>query len=299
VASAGAAGTIADKQTGTLPRLIARLRGRGPGPAGVGGAEPPLDSVTARQWLWGEGFITPGGRAQLRALAAKLELAPGMTVLDVAAGIGGAARMLAAEFRVDTVGLERDLDLARIGMAMSAERRLARRAPVSVYDPESFDLPAARYDRVLACEASYAVRGKERFWRVVMQGLKPEGALVATEFVRPPGCGDPGALERWAPLGEHKPLLWSVERYEDCFKSLGFELRECADFTADHRARVLAGWTSLMQRPELHRIPRAAFGPIIDEAERSMRTVKAFDAGALRMVRFDAVAGRGRGAGAR
>lgn len=290
-------GGILDKPAGSLPRLIARLRGRAPAPAAAAAdGEARLDSVTARQWLWGEGFVVPGGYEHVLALAAPLRLGPGMSLLDVSAGIGGAVRALAQDFRVDAVGLERDLELAQIGMALSAERRVARRAPVGVYDPESFDLPGARYDGVLAREASYALREKERFWRVVMQGLRPEGALVATEFVRAPGAGDRGALERWAPLPEHKPLLWTLERYEDCFKSLGFELREIADTTEAYRALVLAGWTRLMQRPELHRIPRAAFGPIIDEAERSMRTVQAFDSGALRLVRLHAVAGRGAGA---
>ena len=286
---------VRPERAGSLPRLIARLRGRGRGRvAAAAHAETRLDSVTARQWLWGEGFVAPGGREHVLALAAPLRLGPGMSLLDVSAGIGGAVRALAQDFRIDAAGLERDLELARIGMALSVDRRLARRAPVGVYDPESFDLPAARYDCVLAREASYALREKERFWRVVMQGLRPEGALVATEFARTQG-GDRGALERWAPPSKHKPLLWTLERYEDCLKSLGFEIREIVDMTDEYRALVLAGWTRLMQRPELHRIPRAAFGPIIDEAERSMRTVQAFDAGALRLLRFHAIAGRGRG----
>jgi SAM-dependent methyltransferase len=264
-----------------------------PNPAAASGGEAALDSVTARQWLWGDGFVAPGGLEQVLALVEPLRLGPGMSVLDVSAGIGGTVRALAQTFRIEAAGLERDPELARIGMAMSAARRLARRAPVTVYDPESFDLPAARYDCVLAREATYALREKERFLRVLMQGLRPEGVLVATEFVRDPVAGDGGALERWAPLADHAPRLWSLERYEDCLKSLGFAIWAIEDVTLDHRALVLAGWTRLMQRPELHRIPRHEFGPIIDEAERSMRTVQALDGGALRMIRFHAVAGHG------
>lgn len=283
--------------TGDSPflRLLARWRRSAPtpDPAAANGAEAPLDSVTARQWLWGEGFVVPGGAEQVLALVEPLRLGPGMSVLDVSAGIGGAARMLAETFRIEASGLERDPELAEIGMALSAARRLARRAPVTLYDPELFDLPAARYDCVIAREATYALREKERFLRVLMQGLRPEGVLVATEFVLDPLAGDRGVLERWAPLADHKPRLWSLERYEDCLKSLGFAIRAVEDMTEDHRALVLAGWTRLMQRPELHRIPRHEFGPIIDEAERSMRTVQAFDGGALRMIRLYAVAGRG------
>ena len=186
--------------TGDSPflRLLARWRRSAPtpDPAAANGAEAPLDSVTARQWLWGEGFVVPGGAEQVLALVEPLRLGPGMSVLDVSAGIGGAARMLAETFRIEASGLERDPELAEIGMALSAARRLARRAPVTLYDPESFDLPAARYDCVIAREATYALREKERFLRVLMQGLRPEGVLVATEFVLDPLAGDRGVLER-------------------------------------------------------------------------------------------------------
>jgi SAM-dependent methyltransferase len=275
---------------GTIPRLMARFRGSPFRPESAAEIGARLDSVTARQWLWGSGFVTPGGWREVLDLVAPLQLAPGMSLLDVAAGIGGAARALAEEFRIEALGLERDLDLARLGMILSEEHRLARRAPVGVYDPESFDLPPARHDCVLAREATYLVREKERFWRVVMQGLRAGGALVATELVRGAEGGGGDALERWASAAVRPPLLWSQERYEDCLKSLGFEIRAIADITPDYRALVLAGWTRLMQRPELHRLPRRAFGPLIDEAERSLRLVQAFDSGALRLIRLHAVA---------
>jgi SAM-dependent methyltransferase len=274
----------------TLPRLMARLRASAPRPESAAAMGARLDSVTARQWLWGSGFVTPGGRREVLDLAAPLKLAPGMILLDVAAGIGGAVRALAEEFRIEAVGLERDLDLARLGMTLSEEHRVARRAPVGVYDPDSFDLPPARHDCVLAREATHLVREKERFWRVVMQGLRTGGALVATEFVRSGEGGEGDALEAWASSVARRPLLWSQERYEDCFKSLGFTVSAIADITAEYRALVLSGWTRLMQRPELHRLPRRAFGPIIDEAERSLRLVRALDAGALRLIRLHAVA---------
>lgn len=260
--------------------LLARLRGLAPAAASAGDAVGRMDSIAARQLLWGEGFVTPGGRDEVLALVAPLMLKPGMSLLDVTAGIGGAVRALAEEFRIEAVGLERDLELAQIGMALSQERGHAKRAPVSVYDPDSFDLLPARYDAVLARDATHGIREKERFWRVVIEGLRYQGGVAATEFVRDGG----------PPAASPAPPLWTEAQYVDCLKSLGFELREVADATRDYRALVLAGWTRLMQLPELRRLPRQAFGPIIDEAERSMRTMQALDNGTLRRIRFHAVA---------
>ncbi|HXQ51032.1 MAG TPA: class I SAM-dependent methyltransferase [Stellaceae bacterium] len=280
---------IASPRDSPFQRLVARWRRRA---AEIDPATGPdaheLDPVALRQTLWGAGFVTPGGREQVMTLAAPLRLGPGMALLDVAAGIGGAVRALAERFRIEAHGLERDPELARIGMAMSAAGRLARRAPVTVYDAEAFDLTPGRYDCVLAREATHAVRDKERFLRVLMQGLKQGGALALTEFVLDRGAEDGGALARWAETAPHPPKLWTLERYEDCLKSLGFAPRAIADETSNYRALVLDAWTRFVERQELRRIPRAGFAPVVDEAERSLRLVQALESGALRLVRIHA-----------
>ena len=47
-----------------------------------------------------------------------------------------------------------------------------------------------------------------------------------------------------------------------------------------------------MQMPELRRLPRSAFPPIIDEAERAMRMIRAMDGGALKVMLIHATARR-------
>jgi SAM-dependent methyltransferase len=241
-----------------------------------------------RQWLWGRGFVTPGGRDEVLSLVGPLRLGPAMTFLDVAAGLGGAVRAVAESLNVDAVGYERDLALVHAGMALSTEYGFARRAPVRVFDPESFDLPPARYDGALAREATYAVRDKERFLRVVKQGLKPMGSLVFADFVLDRGADGAAALADWAPLPDVTPALWTRERYEDCLKSLGFEFLAVADTSDAYRALVMEGWEALTHRDELHRLPRLDAQLIIDQAERWTRTIQALDSGALRMIRIEA-----------
>jgi len=218
-------------------------------------------------------------------LVAPLGLGPGKQFLDVAAGLGGAVRAVAQRLNADAVGLERDALLAHAGMAMSAARGLARRALVRPYDPESFDLPFAAYDGALAREATHEVRDKERFLRVVKQGLKLAAPFVLVDFMLDRGGGDAASLADWA------PHLWTRERYEDCCKSLGFEISAVADESDAYRARVMEGWHALTRRDELHRIPRSDFVPILAEAERWTRTIQALDNHALRVIRIEA-AGR-------
>jgi SAM-dependent methyltransferase len=284
------------RQRRPLARLVARWRRHFAADLDdlTAPSEPdlPPDAATIRQWLWGPGFAIPGDGAHVEALLGRCKLAPDAAVLDASAGLGGPARALARGLQLRVIGLERDPDLARLGMALSRAEGLAKRATVRVYDPESFDLPPLHYDGVLCREATYAVRGKERFLRVLKQGLTPRGVLVMTDFVLDRTAGDRRRLGDWAPLASYPPFVWTLERYEDCFKSLGFELDYAADISAAYRAMVVEGWMRLAQRPELHAMPRRHFLPIIDEAERAMRTLRAIDDGLLRMLRLDAVAKR-------
>jgi SAM-dependent methyltransferase len=285
---------VAERRSGPLARLVDRLRRRhavAQAPRGAAALTPP-DPATVRQWLWGPGFVIPGDAQHVLGLVRPFGLTASMTMLDVAAGLGGPARVVAEATGATVVGLERDPELARQGMAMALAERLHRRAPVAVHDPEGFDLPRAHYDCALGREATYAVRDKERFLRVLMQALKPQGAIVLTEFVLGRSA-DRQRLAAWAPLPAYPPFLWTLDRYEDCLRSLGFEPFIMSDISAAYRAMVISGWTGLTQRPELHGLPRAHFAPIIDEAERAMRTIEALDAGLLRMVHIAAVARRG------
>jgi len=290
---------LAEPPASALARLLARWRRRhAESVAAVRDmAVPPPDLppvvLTVRQWLWGPGFVIPGDAAHMLSLVCPLGLAPATTLLDVSAGLGGPARAVARAFDATVIGLERDPDQARMGMAFARAEGLAKRAPVSVYDPEGFELPPQRYDGVIAREAVYTVRDKERFLRVLMQGLKPQGALVLAEFVLDRTAGDRLGLANWAPLPAYPPYLWTRERYVDCLKALGFTVRRADDMTAAYRAMMIAGWTRLAHRADLRTLPRTHFAPVIDEAERAMRTVEALDSGILKIVRITAAARAG------
>ena len=90
--------------------------------------------VALAQAVWGEGFLAPGGRDFLSALVKPLELQPGMSLLELGAGLGGGGRVLAKRFRVLVNGLEADRRLAQAGMALSAKARQGKTAPVLPLD---------------------------------------------------------------------------------------------------------------------------------------------------------------------
>lgn len=256
---------------------------------------PPIDRFDVRQWLWGAGFVIPGDAEHVLGLVKPLGLTPAMSMLDVAARMGGPARTIAEAFGTYVTGLERDPELARRGMAMSVASGMSKRAAISAIDPESFELRHGLYDCVFGRQATYAVTDKERFLRVLVQGLKPRGQLLLTELVIDRDAAGDQELADWMMQQTIPPSLWSLGQYTDCLTSLGFEMRVAEDMTATYRGEILKGWRRLIRRVNLRRLPRGDLSTVVDEAERWMRTILALDSGRLKVYRLYALlAGRTR-----
>jgi SAM-dependent methyltransferase len=254
-------------------------------------AAPP-DPLTIRQWLWGPGFHTPGTAEDVLALTQPFGANASTRLLDVAAGLGGAARAIAAQSGAYVSALERDPDLAR-AMSLAAGRQ--KQVPVGQMDPETLELRAGTFDGILGREATHLVLDKERLLRVLLLGLRPRGQLLLTEFVAEPALAGRPELAAWAALQPREPLLWSLRQYSDCFLSLGVELRVPEDISAAYKSQIVEGWGRLLRTVDLRSLPRGHRLAVVAEAERWMPTVAALDCGALRMYRFHMLAGPVRG----
>jgi SAM-dependent methyltransferase len=228
------------------------------------------------------------------ALVKPFGLTSAMTMLDMAAGLGGPARTVAEAFNTYVAGLERDPLLARLGMEMSITQGLGKRASVSLADPESYELKGNHYDCVLGREALHGVRDKERLLRVLIQGLKPRGGFVLTEFLRDRAAGDRAELAQWEAQQFPPPLLWSLDQHVDCLKSLGLDVRVTEDISQAYCDIIATAWGAFLDKTDLRTLPRSHAEAVFGEAERSLATVRALDSGALRMYRIYAIAGRGR-----
>jgi SAM-dependent methyltransferase len=253
-------------------------------------AAPP-DPLTIRQWLWGPGFHLPGTAEDVLALTRPFAANAGTRLLDVAAGLGGAARAIAAQSGAYVSALERDPDLARRGRALSIAAGRHKQVPVGHMDPETLELRAGAFDGILGREASHLVRDKERFMRVLILGLRPRGQLLLTEFVTEPALAARPELAAWAALQPRDPSLWTLRQYRDCFLGLGVELRVPEDISAAYKSQIVEGWVRLLRTVDLRSLPRGHRLAVVAEAERWMPTVAALDSGALRMYRFHMLAG--------
>lgn len=115
--------------------------------------------------LLGESYH-PGGLALTRRLADQLRLRDGQRVLDVAAGPGATARLLAADYGVAVDGV--DLGESTVERACEAAG-VGRRVRFHVGDAERIPLPDGVFDAVV-CECAFCTF--------------PDKATAAAEFAR-------------------------------------------------------------------------------------------------------------------
>lgn len=293
-------------KTASPPSLLARMRAWfGRAAASSDSLEPPsapsdqqsgkpqiapLDRMTVAQWLWGPGFVMPGGKDYVLELAKPFGLGPAMSMLDLSAGLGGPARVIAEEFETYVTGLERSPERARRGMEMSVVANLAKRATVAQYNPESLELRPRSFDCILGRGATYNVAEKERLFRVLFQSFKARGQLLLNEFTINRALADHPTLAAWAARKSHPPVLWTIEQCKDCLTSLGFDVRIVEDVTADYSAMIVAGWAELIKKVDLKGMPRQHLVTIVDEVELWMRRVAALQSGALKVYRVYALA---------
>jgi SAM-dependent methyltransferase len=118
--------------------------------------------------LLGESYH-PGGLDLTRHLARTLDLRPGQRVLDVAAGRGATACLLAAEFGVDVDGIDLGPTSVERARLAASERGLDRRVRFHQGDAERLPFNDGTFDAVI-CECAWCTF--------------PDKATAATEFAR-------------------------------------------------------------------------------------------------------------------
>lgn len=124
-----------------------------------------------------------GGRAATAEIADRLALAPGMRLLDIGSGLGGAARYFAGRgAQVDGVDLTPDYVTA----ATALTRRVGLADRVGFQAASATDLPfaAARFDRATLLHVGMNIPDKDRLCAEAARVLKPGGLFGVYDVMR-------------------------------------------------------------------------------------------------------------------
>jgi phosphoethanolamine N-methyltransferase len=199
------------------------------------------NSVFRYEKLYGEGFISTGGRNLLETiLPSQLELKPGLRVLDVGCGLGGNMLYFASQGC-----FVHGIDISGMMVSIASERYLKypaeiqKRMSVHVGDifdsnfiPNSFDVICCR-DFLM----HFSERDKEILLSKFYRWLAPGGAVLLTDYVRGPQEETSDEFEKY--VNQRQYHLVSREQYVrtlgnlhfgvTCVDDLGFDFKSYLD----------------------------------------------------------------------
>ncbi|HEU5426678.1 MAG TPA: class I SAM-dependent methyltransferase [Actinocrinis sp.] len=125
----------------------------------------------AAQYVGQESFMQAG---EIRQLARRARVAPGVSVLDLCCGTAGPGRMITAESGCSYLGVDRS------GGALARARQLAGDLPCRFEQARLPPLPEGRFEVVFLLETMLAFRDKDALVREVARVLEPGGRFAFT-----------------------------------------------------------------------------------------------------------------------
>jgi SAM-dependent methyltransferase len=157
-------------------------------PAKIGQASEPgeydEDMQALLQIIWGDGFLSPGGAAEVACLLEQSDIT-GCTVLDVGCGLGAIDEILIKEYHAaSVVGIDVDpLLLARMQARLERSGMNDRIRGLQVADGP---LPFAdgTFDVVFSKDSLVQIPDKPGIFGEILRVLRPGGRFIASDWLR-------------------------------------------------------------------------------------------------------------------
>ena len=207
--------------------------------------------------------------------------------MDLTARLGGTGRALFEFFGVYVTGLESNPALAEMGMAMSTQKGMGKKAPVDPYDPAGLKLKK-RFDCILARQGFYTGKHRIGLLKTASKALKPGGQMLLVDFVRPEGANASAIFDRWAATTPGGANPWTAAQFSTALEKLNLTVRINEDITDQYRRTALTGWSEFLEGLNIRELTRPEVLALVDEAEQWLHRMAALDTGDLLVYRFRA-----------
>merc|ERR1711878_241167 len=136
--------------------------------------------------IFGRTYVSVGGETTTKDFVERLDLKPGMRVLDIGCGTGGSAFYMARNYGVDVYGF--DLSANMIGIAqdyrMEMEAAVKHRTQFYIEDAMTMEYPENFYDVVYGRDTILHITDKKELFRKFLKTLKPGGKLMISDYCR-------------------------------------------------------------------------------------------------------------------
>ncbi|MCP4387274.1 MAG: methyltransferase domain-containing protein, partial [Gammaproteobacteria bacterium] len=167
------------------------------------------ESILQYQSIYGEDFVSPGGKAMAVEMIGRLQLAPGARVLDVGCGLGGSAFVMASEFGLQVDGIDLSQNMLEIANTKLRARDLGEQVRLEWGDCLQLDRRDC-YDAIYSRDVFLHIHDKTRLFVVLKSALRAGGQLLFTDYC----CGPkPWSDDFAAYVDDREYCLHTTEEY--------------------------------------------------------------------------------------
>jgi len=151
-------------------------------PSEVGEYDEAMQALL--QLLWGDGFLSPGGAAEVACLLEGSDLS-GCAVLDLGCGLGAVDELLVTQHGArSVVGVDVDPGLLQTMTQRLRRAGLAERITTQCVRPGPLPLGAGTFDVVFSKDAIVQIPDKAAVFEDAYRLLRPGGWLIASDWLR-------------------------------------------------------------------------------------------------------------------
>ncbi len=163
-----------------------------------------------------------GGRPATIAFAAEFGLRPGMRLLDIGCGLGGAARFFAGEHDCRVSGIDLSAEYVDVANALAVRVGLGERASFASGSALALPFEAGSFDAAYMFHVGMNIEDKSRLFAQVRRVLAPSGRFGIYDVMRI-ADGELSYPVPWA-SGPESSFIADAASYRRWLEAAGFEV---------------------------------------------------------------------------
>lgn len=205
----------------------------------MGDVHYPEQLIAMLEAIWGEGFLSPGGRDEVARVVGGHGIA-GLSVLDIGCGAGGADIALVKEHGASHVtGVDVEDPVIEHARALVAKHGLEERIGFAKVAPGPLPFPPGTFDVVFSKDSIVHIPDKNALMRDVFRVLKPGGWFLASDWLIGAETVSPQMADYIAAEGLGFGMA-TPGRYLEAMKAAGFQHSETVSRNAWYREQARA-----------------------------------------------------------